>query len=168
MHESEYEFILEVNVVAASLCPCSREMSLLHNLNPIDDLELNANQGDNWDAMKALVGHRVGMGAHNQRSQIRVRVCPTPQSMIWIEDLIEVVEAAASAPTYPLLKRPDEKFVTELAYKNAKFSEDILRDLQIGVQAIPGVSEWSLRVCNEESIHPFDVTCIQNSDGWKH
>ena len=55
-----------------------------------------------------------------------------------------------------------------MAYKNAKFSEDILRDLQIAVQSIVGIKEWSLKVTNEESIHPYDVTCLQESKNWQY
>ena len=108
------------------------------------------------------------MGAHNQRSHIRVAVIAKEGETIWLEDLIDLMEKEASAPVYPILKRPDEKFVTEQAYNNAKFSEDITRDVQLALEALPSVHSWSLRVFNEESIHPYDVCCYQHSDNWRH
>ena len=178
MKQNEYEFILEVNTTAASLCPCSREMSLLENLN-YKDIKWNLSP-DPHDAYTAItkkifddashveMSQQVGMGAHNQRSLIRVQLTAKENQTIWIEDVIEASENAASAPTYPLLKRPDEKFVTEMAYQNAKFSEDIMRDLQTGISALEGIDQWSLKVENQESIHPYSVTCYLKSPLWKH
>jgi len=155
----DYTFILEVNVIAASVCPCSREMSLLKNL------------GNTTKGLPFLTGEEisssVGMGAHNQRSKIRVKVITKANEIFWIEDLINLVESCASAPTYPILKRPDEKFVTELGYNNSKFSEDILRDVQLELEARDIVDEWYIKVDNEESIHPFNATSLQHSKGWK-
>ena len=91
-----------------------------------------------------------------------------PNKTIWIEDVIEASERAASAPTYPLLKRPDERFVTELAYNNPKFSEDIMRDLQTEISALDGIDSWALKVENQESIHPYSVTCYLTSPNFKH
>jgi GTP cyclohydrolase I len=108
------------------------------------------------------------MGAHNQRSQIRVEAIFKNNSLLWIEDLAVVIEREASAPTYPILKRPDEKYVTELGYMNAKFSEDIARDLQLALEACPEIAEWSLKVRNEESIHPYDVASYQSSKNWRY
>jgi len=90
-------------------------------------------------------------GAHNQRSYVTVEV--RSAEFIWLEDLIEDVEACASAPLYTLLKREDEKYVTEKAYDNPKFVEDLVRDVVLKVRSRPGV-EW-LRVAadNQESIH---------------
>ena len=66
-------------------------------------------------------------GAHNQRSHVTVSV--RSSAFIWIEELIETVEAQASCELYGLLKRPDEKYVTEKAYDNPKFVEDLVRDI---------------------------------------
>lgn len=176
-----YDFIMEVNVVAASLCPCSKGMSLLDEL---DWKDIKWNLGDKktdpkgeyekqtkqifTDASNIELSTQVGMGAHNQRSNIRVELLCSPSEIIWIEDVIELVEAQASAPVYPILKRSDEKFVTEQAYNNAKFSEDITRDVQIALESLDKVKAWSLRVYNEESIHSYDVCCYQHSDNWKY
>jgi GTP cyclohydrolase I len=103
------------------------------------------------------------MGAHNQRSCIRVQLTAKDNKTIWIEDVIELIEREASAPTYPLLKRPDERFVTELAYKNPKFSEDIARDLHLALAKVKDIAQFSIKVRNEESIHPYDVVSYSKS-----
>ena len=152
-------FILEVNIVAASVCPCSREMSLLENLDLVKDLDIE-------HPVEHEVCKKVGMGAHNQRSLIKVETLLDPNNTLWIEDVIPLVEAQASAPTFPLLKRPDERFVTEMGYNNAKFSEDIARDVQLSLESRKEILEWSLKVENEESIHPFNVMSSSKSKGW--
>ena len=90
-------------------------------------------------------------GAHNQRSHVNVEVRST--SFVWIEDIVGAVEACASAPLYALLKREDEKYVTELAYDNPKFVEDLVRDCVIAVRALPGVAWLRVSAENQESIH---------------
>jgi GTP cyclohydrolase I len=91
-------------------------------------------------------------GAHNQRGYVRVRVRST--GMLWIEDVVEAVEAVASAPLYSLLKREDEKFVTEQAYDNPVFVEDLLRESVRVLQAhAAGVTWLRVEVENIESIH---------------
>ena len=162
-------FILEVNVIAASLCPCSKEMSMLGNDYIINDIFKYRLENEITEEHKTCLkeaGMFVGMGAHNQRSQIRARVLLNPLDTVWIEDVVELIEEQASAPTFPLLKRPDERWVTEKAYNNPKFSEDIARDVQIALQKESRILAWSLKVRNEESIHPYDVCVVQKSDNW--
>ncbi len=95
-------------------------------------------------------------GAHNQRSLVSVEV--RADGHVWIEDVVEAVEASASAPLYALLKRDDEKFVTEQAYDNPKFVEDLVRDVVIAVRSLPGVSWLKVRASNQESIHNHSAT----------
>ena len=90
-------------------------------------------------------------GAHNQRSLIDVDI--SSDEFVWLEDLITAVEGCASAPLYALLKREDEKFVTEQAYDNPKFVEDLVRDVVIAVRSLPGVRTLKVGVENLESIH---------------
>ncbi len=90
-------------------------------------------------------------GAHNQRSSVSVRI--RGDAFIWIEDIVEAVEAQASAPLFALLKREDEKYVTELAYDQAKFAEDLARDSLRAVREFDGVSAVDVVVENYESIH---------------
>lgn len=93
-------------------------------------------------------------GAHNQRSVCRVEVRFQPgEECIFIEDLAKLVEAQGSSPIYPLLKREDEKYVTEAAYENPKFVEDILRDTVLALRKLPGIAWFSLACENYESIH---------------
>jgi GTP cyclohydrolase I len=72
---------------------------------------------------------------------------------LWIEDLVGILEQAASCPVYSVLKRPDEKFVTEAAYDNPKFVEDIIRDLALGLDAEERIAWYSISSENFESIH---------------
>lgn len=90
-------------------------------------------------------------GAHNQRCRVEASV--RFSRMVWIEDLVEHLEAAASAPVYAVLKRPDEKHVTEAAFDNPKFVEDIVRDLAIRLEGDGRVTWFSINSENFESIH---------------
>ncbi|MBP2651151.1 MAG: folE2 [Firmicutes bacterium] len=92
-------------------------------------------------------------GAHNQRGLMRVKIKHCPSKFIWIEDLVKQMEAQGSAPVYSLLKREDEKYLTEKAYENPKFVEDILRDLVLMLREIKGVTWFEVECENYESIH---------------
>ena len=93
-------------------------------------------------------------GAHNQRSVARIQLrFKDGYDCIFIEDLAELVERQGSSPIYPLLKREDEKFVTEAAYENPKFVEDILRDTVLVLRDIEGLGWFSVECENYESIH---------------
>lgn len=93
-------------------------------------------------------------GAHNQRSLVTVRAqCKPVSDRLWLEDLIDVVESQASAAVYPVLKRADEKFVTEAAYDNPKFVEDIVRDIAIQLQRDERLNSYRVECENLESIH---------------
>ena len=97
-------------------------------------------------------------GAHNQRSHVRVRVNGT--ETIGISALIELVEGEASAPLYGLLKREDEKHVTELAYDNPKFVEDMVRDVALHLKKQPGIDAFRVEVENFESIHNHSAFAV--------
>ena len=90
-------------------------------------------------------------GAHNQRAHVwvHVRTCET----VWIKDIIDLIEAEASCQLYGLLKRPDEKYVTEYAYDHPKFVEDMVRDVALRLQEDPRVLWYSVSSENFESIH---------------
>ena len=90
-------------------------------------------------------------GAHNQRCEIEASV--RFNGTLWIEDLVEHLEASASASVYAALKRPDEKFVTEQAYDNPKFVEDTVRDLAIRLEDDSRIVWYSINSENFESIH---------------
>lgn len=90
-------------------------------------------------------------GAHNQRSHVTVTV--RVDSFMWIEDIIDVVEQEASCEIYGLLKRPDEKYVTEKAYDNPKFVEDIVRDISARLNDETRINAYTVESENFESIH---------------
>ena len=90
-------------------------------------------------------------GAHNQRSHVTITA--HTQDFVWIEDLIDIVEEEASCEIFGLLKRPDEKFVTERAYDNQKFVEDMVRDVAKRLAADKRISGYRIESENFESIH---------------
>jgi GTP cyclohydrolase I len=90
-------------------------------------------------------------GAHNQRGEVRLQV--RFKKFIWIEDLIRLVEDAASCDVYSVLKREDEKYVTERAYENPKFVEDIVRDIAQKLDQDPNITWFAVESENFESIH---------------
>ena len=90
-------------------------------------------------------------GAHNQRSHVTVTI--SIKEFIWIEEIIDIVEKEASSELYALLKRPDEKHVTELAYDNPKFVEDMVRDIAAHFSNDDRISEYTVESENFESIH---------------
>ena len=90
-------------------------------------------------------------GAHNQRSHVTVAV--RSQKLVWIEELIDIVEEQASCQLYGLLKRPDEKFVTERAYENPKFVEDMVRDVAAVLDGDSRIDSYIVESENFESIH---------------
>ncbi len=90
-------------------------------------------------------------GAHNQRCEIEAKV--RTKGLMWIEELVRIIEKAASCPVYAVLKRPDEKFVTEAAYDNPKFVEDIIRDLALGLNKEDRILSYAISSENFESIH---------------
>ena len=116
----------EVAVPVKSLCPCSKEIS--------------------------------DYGAHNQRSLVTIRVellaeeAPANTSLEWHE-LVRFAEDAASCEIWPMLKRADEKWVTERAYENPKFVEDLVRDVALALNADARIGRYSVDVENFESIH---------------
>ena len=92
-------------------------------------------------------------GAHNQRSVCRVKLTFKNFDDVSIKNFVRLIEAQGSAEIYPLLKREDEKFVTEAAYKNPKFVEDILRDIVLALRRVKKLEAFEVECENFESIH---------------
>ena len=90
-------------------------------------------------------------GAHNQRGEVTVQI--RSKRAVWIEDLIAVIESSASSELYALLKRQDEKAVTERAYENPVFVEDLVRNVALKLNAHPDVTRYKVDAENYESIH---------------
>lgn len=113
----------EVGVPVKSLCPCSKEIS--------------------------------DYGAHNQRSlvTIRLQIKDVVQGALSWEEMVRFAEESASSEIWPMLKRADEKWVTERAYENPKFVEDLVRDVALRLNADPRIGRYVVDVENFESIH---------------
>ena len=94
-------------------------------------------------------------GAHNQRCLITAEI--RMNAMVWIEELVEYIEAAASCPVYSVLKRADEKVVTERAYENPKFVEDTVRDLAHTLDGVDRIDWYRIHSENFESIHSHNA-----------
>lgn len=122
----EADFFLGIKVPITTLCPCSKAIS--------------------------------DYGAHNQRGyvemEVRSRRAEDGRSeVIWIEELVEAAESSASAPVYPVLKRPDERYVTMQAHDNPTFVEDVVRNVAVRLMEDDRVAWFRVRAENQESIH---------------
>jgi GTP cyclohydrolase IB len=99
-------------------------------------------------------------GAHNQRGEVTVQI--RSRKAVWIEDLIAIIEGSASSELYALLKREDEKSVTERAYDNPVFVEDLVRNVALKLNAHPDVTWYKVEAENQESIHNHNAyACIE-------
>ena len=101
-------------------------------------------------------------GAHNQRSHVTVSV--RTNKFVWVEDIIDLVEQEASCELYGLLKRPDEKHVTERAYDNPKFVEDMVRDVAARLNADERIDAYTVESENFESIHNHSAYAMISRD----
>jgi GTP cyclohydrolase I len=101
-------------------------------------------------------------GAHNQRSHLTITA--RLRSHMWIEELIEIAESEASCELYGILKRPDEKYVTERAYDNPKFVEDLVRDVAMRLNREPRVGAYVVESENFESIHNHSAYALIEHD----
>jgi len=133
------DFILKVEVPVTSLCPCSKEISKY--------------------------------GAHNQRGYVTIEVrtinyASGEWAFVWIEELIEMAEESASAPLYALLKREDEKHVTEQAYENPVFVEDLVRNVALRLKADERITAYRVKTVNHESIHAHNAFAVVQSSNW--
>jgi len=101
-------------------------------------------------------------GAHNQRAEVTLNV--KFKKFIWVEDLIKLVEQSASCELWALLKRPDEKFVTEKAYDNPMFVEDVVRKVAVTALEHPDITWFSVGVESFESIHKHSAYAYVDSN----
>jgi len=118
-----------LTVLITTLCPCSKEIS--------------------------------EYSAHNQRGEVSMEVSLAPdfdeESIDWKAALLEAAESNASAPLHPVLKRPDEKIVTEQAYENPRFVEDMVRLVAADLYEMDFVTKFKVSCQNQESIHMHDA-----------
>jgi GTP cyclohydrolase IB len=101
-------------------------------------------------------------GAHNQRSHVTITA--QTNTHVWIEDLVRVAEESASCELYGLLKRPDEKYVTERAYDNPKFVEDMVRDVAARLNEDERIDSYVVESENFESIHNHSAYALIEKD----
>lgn len=104
-------------------------------------------------------------GAHNQRSHVTITA--KIKDFVWVEEIIELVEQEASCELFGLLKRPDEKHVTERAYDNPKFVEDMVRDVAARLNADDRISAYVVESENFESIHNHSAYALIEKDKTK-
>jgi GTP cyclohydrolase I len=104
-------------------------------------------------------------GAHNQRSHVTIKA--QLRDHIWIEELIDIAESESSCELYGILKRPDEKFVTERAYDNPKFVEDMVRDVAVRLNNDERISAYVVESENFESIHNHSAYALIEHDKQK-
>ena len=126
------------------------------------DLDLNLNKFDTVTSIIVPVQTLCpcskeisAYGAHNQRALIDLKV--RSKSLVWFEELIAMAESSGSSPLYTLLKRPDEKFVTEHAYNNPRFVEDTARELALKLDADARIIWYEINITSCESIHNHDA-----------
>ena len=101
-------------------------------------------------------------GAHNQRSHVTVTA--RTSDFVWIEEIVDIVERQASSELYGLLKRPDEKYVTERAYDNPKFVEDMVRDVAAVLNLDERIDAYVVESENFESIHNHSAYALIERD----
>lgn len=116
-----------VNVPVSTVCPCSKEISQ--------------------------------EGAHNQRGIVTIKIKQKldDKRIIWIEDLVAIAEQSASSDVYTLLRRVDEKSITEKMFSNPTFVEDVVRNVVVGLREQVGNIEYLVKCENSESIHPHNA-----------
>ncbi|MCK5387107.1 MAG: GTP cyclohydrolase I FolE2 [Gammaproteobacteria bacterium] len=164
----EMSFPYFVNKIA----PVSNVQSLMdYDVTFIGDFV----DGDNKFTLKVLVpvtslcpcSKKISdYGAHNQRSHVTVTA--TLKDFMWIEEIIDLVEQEASCELYGLLKRPDEKAITERAYDNPKFVEDMVRDVAARLNAEDRISSYIVESENFESIHNHSAYALIERDKTKN
>ncbi len=175
--DSKLSKFLTVEIVGMSLCPCSKDMSML--MNNLNEEEAKAIRAANLPFTLLEKINEAGFGAHNQKSKISLKV--ELEEFVDIEDLIRVINLASSTKTFSVLKRPDEKYVTEMSYMGGyinekkeliklpddnsgpKFVEDIARQLAdfVRVEMLDQtVKDYVIVVLNQESIHSNDIEAV--------
>jgi len=105
-------------------------------------------------------------GAHNQRSIVTVKL--KSEELVWIEDIVTLVERAASSDVYALLKREDEKYITEKSYDNPRFAEDMVRQIAVELETMPQITWFSVETENYESIHNHNAYAAVTRDVAEH
>lgn len=167
---------ITIKTTEMSLCPCSKEMSLL--INNLSNEEKQWLKQQNIPETFKFKLQNAGFGAHNQKSIVKITVevpvDPEKEIPIWIEDIVDIIRNSVSSPTWSTLKRPDEKWVTETSYMGGYFDEqlnfikttggpmfveDIARNIANELNQIldKDILDYVIIVNNQESIHSDDI-----------
>ena len=166
---------LTVKSTEMSLCPCSKEMSLLKNNMKEEELAALKSADISQELYDKIM--MAGFGAHNQKSiiEVKIELNRESQMVMWIEDLVHIIKLGSSCPTWSTLKRPDEKYVTEVSYMGGyfdenmkfnavksngpKFVEDIARDIasELNFYLEHQVLDYVIVINNQESIHSENI-----------
>ena len=166
LHSATSHLEIEFPYFMSKKSPVSRQESLMDYVARFDA----AACGPDIDFMLTVRAHVTTLcpcskaiakyGAHNQRGLVTVALRFTKP--VWIEDVVAMVEASASSELYALLKRQDEKAVTERAYENPVFVEDLVRNVALRLNAHPQVTWYQVEAENFESIHNHNAyACIE-------
>lgn len=176
LKDSTLKNFLTVEIVGMSLCPCSKEMSLF--MNNLTMVESDALLEAGLPASLYQKLERTGFGAHNQKSKVSVTVELLPDVHFPIDEIIEVIQGSVSCEVYSVLKRPDEKYVTEVSYMSGyideegkivdvanggpKFVEDISRQVadRLNLLLDTKIGDYVIVVRNEESIHSNEMEAV--------
>jgi len=169
---------LTVETVGMSLCPCSKEMSLLINNLTKEEADYLIPIQDDFPELYEKIA-RAGFGAHNQKSYVKVTAELNHDEILYIEELASLIDNSTSCPTFSVLKRPDEKFVTEVSYMGGffdenklftevegtgpKFVEDIARQAAVRLNEFLSekkILDYVIVVRNQESIHSNDIEAV--------
>lgn len=173
-HKEKY--YMTISASGTAVCPCSKEMSLLIN-------NMTNEQRKEFETLSPEFQtflSESGFGAHNQRSLVDLtfQLNPDIEEYFWLEDALNIIQSGFSAPVCGVLKREDEKYVTELGYvggyidngkiikkdnRGAKFVEDIARDIsyQLNNELLSNkILDYKIIVKNEESIHPDNLYAV--------
>jgi GTP cyclohydrolase I len=141
-----YRHFVQVTVPVQTVCPCSRAMCLVDHEK------------------------RIGKGAHNQRAEVTIQVEVSKVPGVYFETLIDIAEQSASSPVYAILKRPDEKYVTEHAYDNPVFVEGLARRVADKLSELKNVKWFRVKVVSFESIHKHNaiayISRIKKGNKW--
>ncbi|HEY2328352.1 MAG TPA: GTP cyclohydrolase FolE2 [Verrucomicrobiae bacterium] len=166
LHSATSHLEIEFPYFMSKKSPVSRKESLMDYIARFDAsacgkeldfvMTVKVNVTTLCPCSKAISKH----GAHNQRGEVTVAV--RFKKTIWIEEVVELIEASASSELYALLKRQDEKAVTERAYENPVFVEDLVRNVALRLNAHPLVTWYKVEAENFESIHNHNAyACIE-------
>ena len=166
LHSATSHIEIEFPYFMSKQSPVSKKASLMDYIARFDAsacgqetdfvLTVKVNVTTLCPCSKAISKH----GAHNQRGEVTVTL--RFKKTIWIEEVVEMIEASASSELYALLKRQDEKAVTERAYENPVFVEDLVRNVALRLNAHPLVTWYKVEAENFESIHNHNAyACIE-------